>query len=216
MTSIAKEIWKHIHDDAVIRRAIEKDIISMKGLAVYLIKEKKVHASADAIISAIRRYKEDKPLEKEYEKAKKVIANSEDIRITSNIINISVEKNRKTQELLQKIFSLVDYEKGELLLIIQGEQSIKVLINEKNRGKVLGVFNEKNIKHIEEKLAEINIKLANEATQTPGIIATLSTELMINNINIYELMSCVPEMLVFVKQKDVVKTYEILFDMCKL
>lgn len=216
MTSIAKEIWKHIHDDAVIRRAIEKDIISMKGLAVYLIKEKKVHASADAIISAIRRYKENKPLEKEYEKAKKVIANSEDIRITSNIINISVEKNRKTQELLQKIFSLVDYEKGELLLIIQGEQSIKVLINEKNRGKVLGVFNEKNIKHIEEKLAEINIKLANEATQTPGIIATLSTELMINNINIYELMSCVPEMLVFVKQKDVVKTYEILFDMCKL
>jgi aspartokinase len=80
----------------------------------------------------------------------------------------------------------------------------------------MGVFHEKNIRHIEEKLAEINIKLANEATETPGIIATLSTELMINNINIYELMSCVPEMLLFVKQKDVVKTYEILFDMCRL
>jgi aspartokinase len=216
MTSTAKQVWDLINEDVVVRRAIEKKITGMKGLATYLIKEHKLNASVDAVISAIRRYEENKPLEKEFERAKKVIAGSNDIRITTNIVNISIEKNRKTQELLQKVFSMVDYEKSELLLVIEGEQSIKLLINEKNKAKVLSVFPASAIKRVEGGLAEIDIHLSEEATKTPGIISVLSTELTINDINIVEIMSCLPEMLFFISQKDVARSYQILSEMCKL
>jgi aspartokinase len=200
----------------VVRRALEKKITGMKGLAVYLIKEHKLNASVDAVISAIRRYDENRPLEKGFERAKKVIAGSNDIRITTNIANISIEKNKKTQELLQKVFSLVDYEKGELLLVIEGEQSIKLLINEKNKAKLLSIFPPGSVRRVEGGLAEIDIHLSDEASRTPGIISVLSTELTINDINIVEIMSCLPEMLFFINQKDVGRSYPILAEMCKL
>ena len=214
MTSMARQVWKIIEEDVVIRRALEKGVVNMHALAVHLIKEHKLHAGAHAVITAIRRYKEEGPLEKKYETAKKIISQSEDVRITSNIVSIAIEKNRKTQDILQKVFSLIDYEKGQLLVLMQGDESIKIMINKKNEKKVLSCIDKKLILHIEDNLAQINIQLSATAVKTPGIITVLSTELMMHNINVVEVMSCVPEMLFFVKQKDVVKAYELLFNMC--
>ncbi len=216
MTSITKQIWKEIEEDVIIRNALEKKIISMKNLAVHLIKKKKIAANTDAVISAIRRYNEESPLEKKFETARKVISISEDIRVTSNIVSIAVEKNKKAQELLQKVVNIIDYEKGELLLVIQGEQAIKLIINEKNRAKVEKLFSQNTIILIEQNIALLNIQLSKEAVHTPGILAVLSTELMIHDINVVETMSCVPEMLFFVKQKDVVRSYDILFRLCRI
>jgi len=210
MTSIAKEVAKEIEDDVIVRRALEKGIVSMNSLAVYLIKKKNVDASLDAVVSAIRRYRQEVPLEKKYEKAKDVISKSSDIRITTNIVEIAVEKNEEAQRILQKAFAMVSVDKGEILLIIQGEKSIKFIINAKNKEKILQLFSRKSIMSIEDNLAEINIHLTEDAVKTPGIIATLSTEFMVHDINVYESMSCVPEMLFFVKQKDVMKSYQVL------
>ncbi|MFH1276234.1 MAG: hypothetical protein ABIH82_03910 [Candidatus Woesearchaeota archaeon] len=214
MTSITKQIWKEIEEDVIVRRALEKQIISLKNLAVYLIKKNKLLTTSDAVISAIRRYNEEKPLELKFETARKVIGKSEDIRITTNIIEIALEKNKQTQEILQKAFTQIDYDKGEILLIMQGEKSIKLIINDKNKEKFITLFPKKSIINIEDNIAEINIQLSNEAVRTPGIITVLTTELMLHDINIVETMSCVPEMLFFVKQKDVVKSYQILFNLC--
>ena len=101
------------------------------------------------------------------------------------------------------------------MLIIQGEQSIKLIFNDKNKNKILSLFSKKSILVIQENLAEINIHLSEEAVKTPGILVVLTTELMMHNINIVETMSCVPEMLFFVHQKDIVKSYELLFKLCK-
>ena len=214
VTSIAQQVWKEIEEDVIIRRSLEKEIVSLKNLAVYIIKKNHFDTTTDAVISAIRRYKGERPLEKKYDMARKVIGESQDIRITTNIVSIAVEKNDQTQELLQKAFNLIHYDKGELLLIIQGEQSIKLIINDKNKEKIVSIFPRKAILHIEDNIAEINIHLSNEAVKTPGIITVLTSELMVHNINIVESMSCVPEMLFFVKQKDIVKSYELLFKLC--
>ncbi|NQV08560.1 hypothetical protein HQ529_01760 [Candidatus Woesearchaeota archaeon] len=214
MTSIAKTVWKLIEDDVIARRALDKGFASMKNLSMYFIKKHKLSTTSDAVISAIRRYKEEQPLEKKYETAKKIIAISKGIRITSNIVNITLRKNRKTQELVQKTFNMVDYDRGELLLIMQGEQSIKLLINDKNREKILNLFPKDSVSYVQNNLAEINIHLSDEARKTPGIISVLSTELMLHDINMVETMSCLPELLFFVDEKDVVKSYDVLFNLC--
>jgi len=53
-----------------------------------------------------------------------------------------------------------------------------------------------------------------EAVKTPGIIAVISNELAMNGINVMESMSCVPEMLWFVKEKDVLKAHNVLYQLC--
>ena len=214
MTSIAKEVWKAIEQDIIIRRGLEKGIISMKNLAVYLIKKRKIAATADAVVSAIRRYKEEQPLEKKYETARQRLLESSEIRITTNIVQITLEKNKETQKLLQKIFEKINYEKGEILLIMQAEQSLKVMVNQKNKDKVIDVFSKKNVVVVEENIAQINITLSDDGVRTPGIMSVLSTEVMMHGINPVEIITCVPEVLFYVKQKDVVKSYDILFGLC--
>jgi aspartokinase len=214
MTSTAQQVWKAIDEDVVARRALEAGIASQKNLAVYLIKRRRLEAGADAVISAIRRYKEERPLEKTDERARKVIAKSKDVKITTNIVQVVLARSHDAQALLQKAFDAVDYEKGELLLVMQGEQTLKLLINEKNLERMLSIFSKRTVLEVHKELAQINIHLSDEAVRTPGIISLLSTELMMHGINVVEMMSCVPEMLFFVQQKDVVKSYEVLFGLC--
>ena len=215
MASIAKEVWKAIESDVIIRRAIGKNIVSMKNLAVHLIEKHHIQAAPDAIISAIRRYRDENPLEKKIATAKRIAGQSEEIRITSNIVGIDIEKSSETQDLLPRAFHQVNYGKGEILIVIQGESTIKLMLNEKNKHKVLECFPKKSVLAIKEHLAEVNIKLKQEAANTPGILSLLSTELMTHDINVSEVVSCLPEMLFFVEQKDVVKSYEVLFNLCQ-
>jgi hypothetical protein len=215
MTSITKQIWKAIDEDITVRRAIENNIASMKNVAVYFIKKHKLNATTDAVISAIRRYQESDNLEKKFEKAREIIGRSEDIKITTNIVLIVLEKNNKTQKVIETIFNIVNFEKGELLLINQGEQSVKIITNEKNKNKILKHIPNENIINLEENIGQINIQLHEEAVNTPGIISVLTTELMMHDINVVENMSCVPEMLFFIKQKDMVKAYDVFFKLCR-
>lgn len=209
MTSIAQQVWKAIEQDIVVRRALEKKIVSLKNLAAYLIKAHQLEGTADGVISAIRRYREAAPLEKKYEHAREVIKSSEAVKITTNIAELVLEKNHETQDLLYKALQEIKYDKGELLLVIQGEESIKLMINEKNVGKLEQLFS-KHLVVTQTGIAQINIHLSKQAVATPGIISVFSTELMMHDINMVETMSCVPEMLFFIEQKDVVRAYEVI------
>ena len=56
MTSINHTVWKLLADDISVQKNIERGIINIRGLARFLIDKHGLHASMDAVISAIRRY----------------------------------------------------------------------------------------------------------------------------------------------------------------
>ena len=93
-------------------------------------------------------------------------------------------------------------------------QAIKALVNEKNLEKIKKLFPKEKIIKIDKNLAEINTHLHPEAVNTPEIIAIISNKLAMNNVNIMEVMSCVPEMLWFVREKDVLKAHNVVYKLC--
>ena len=215
MASIAKQVWQKIKEDIVIRRAIEKKIISTKNLAMHLIKVKKVPVSIDAVVSAIRRYKEDSPLEKKFEQARKILRKSNDIKMTSNIAQVVLRKNKHTQKRLVKAFELVDYDIGELLIIMQGEGSLKLMVNEKNLKDLTKLFPPSSLLSKTKGLALINIHMSEKAQKIPGVGAIITQELTLNDISMWEMMSSNPDLLLFLEQKDLAKTYEIIYPLCQ-
>ena len=212
MTNIVHEVWKILDNSPSIRREMSRELINHSALARYIIKEKKVKASLDAVTSAIRRYKLDH-YDDLFDTANKIIGQTA-ISTRSKLANIAIIKDTETQKLLPELFSIINYNRGDVLRIIQADESIKILVDEKNLGKVKELFPEDKIIKTDENLAEINMHLHPEAVNTPGIIAATSNELAMNEINVMETMSCVPELLWFVKEKDVLRAYNVLYQLC--
>lgn len=211
--NVRNDVWRLIDRDPSIRLDLERELINIRALARYCSKSG-VKGSADAIISAIRRYPRESELSERYGKAVEIVGKSS-ISTKSRIANISLVRGAEIQDILQKLFSCVNYERGETLRLVQGEESIKLIVDEKNVEKMLGIIPERLVLNVLKGLSEINIHLDPLAVKTPGIMFVLCGELTRNNINIYEITSCVPEMLVFVKEKDILKAHQVLFDLCR-
>jgi len=191
---------------------MSQGLINNTALARYIIAEKKVNGNLDAVSSAIRRYKLDK-YDEIFDTVNKIVSFGE-LSTRSRLANIAVIKDAEIQEILPKLFSIIQFNRGDVLRIIQADEAIKILVNEKNLEKVKNLLPKKKIIKIDQNLAELNIHLHPDAIKTPGIIAAISNELAMNNINVMEFMSCVPEMLWFVKEKDILKAYNVLYQLC--
>ena len=213
MTNIMHEVWKILDNSPTIRKDMSLGLINQSALARYIIEKKNVNGTLDAVISAIRRY-EIEHSDKLFDAAYKLISKSA-ISTRSNLANIDIIKDTETQKLLPELFSIIKYNRGDVLRIIQADESIKILVDEKNLEKVKELFSKDKIIKIDENLAELNMHLHKEAVNTPGILAIISNELSINDINVMETMSCVPELLWFVQEKDILKAYSVLYQLCK-
>ena len=212
MTNITHEVLKMLDNNPSIRRCMSQGLINTTALAKYIIKEKNIDGTLDAVSSAIRRYKLDK-YDEIFDVANRLVTFGE-ISTKSKLANIAVIKDSEVQELLPKLFQIIQFNRGDALRIIQADEAIKILVNEKNLDKVKELLPKKKIIKIDRNLAELNIHLHPEAVKTPGIIAIISNELALNNINVMEFMSCVPEMLWFVKEKDILKAHNVMFRLC--
>lgn len=213
MTNIVHEVWKILDSSPSMQREMSRGLINSSALARYIIEKKKVDGTLDAVLNAIRRYECDDH-DTVFKNASNIISETV-ISTKSRLANIAIIKDTSTQKLLPDLFSIISYNRGDALRIIQADESIKVLVDQKNLEKVRKLFPEDKIIKIDEDLAEINMHLHLEAVNTPGIITISSNELTMNGINVMETMSCVPELLWFVKEKDALKAYNVLYQLCK-
>jgi aspartokinase len=214
MTNIVQQVWKELDNSPHIKRCMSQGLVNTTALARYLLRNKNVQGTLEAVSSAIRRYQLD--LYDELFTTANAIIGLGSLSTKSKLANIALIKDTEVEELLPKIFSIIQYNRGDVLRIIQADEAIKILVNEKNLEKIKALFPKSKILKIDRNLAEINMHLHPEAVNTPGIIAVLSNELALGGVNVMEAMSCVPEMLWFVREKDILKAYNILYQMCSI
>ncbi|MBI4360592.1 ACT domain-containing protein [Candidatus Micrarchaeota archaeon] len=211
MTNIRNEVWKRIDADPSIQLDLERGIVNVRALARHF-QDTGVPGSKEAVISAIRRYPRTSA-KSWYETARSIVAQSH-VSTKSHIVLIELSKGGEVQDILAELFDLVRYEKGETLRIVQGEESIRLLVDEKNREKMLEKIPEKSVLNVYRDLAEINVHLHPQGAKTPGIVYVISGELARHHINMYEMLGGAPEILIFVEEKKLMAAYNALFELC--
>jgi aspartokinase len=214
MTNIAHEVWKILDNNPSIRREMKRGLINTSALAKYIINQKKVDATMDAVISAIRRYKLDKH-DDIFDNAYKILGQTVNLSTKSNLAEISLVKDDDVQQLLPKLFNIIKYIRGDVLRVTQANESVRILIDEKNMDNFIKIFPKSKIITKEKDLAEINIYIHPKMQTTPGILATIANELAINEINIVEFMTCPPEMICVVKKEDLLRASNVLYKLCE-
>lgn len=215
MTNISEKVKVFLDNDFIIRKCLFRNIISLRALSRYIIKTLSLEEkNLDAVMSAIRRYKKEERLrtDKELKKTFSRLA----VKTRSNIVDISLKKNKKILENLNKINSIVDVEKGEVIRLIQSEESIRIIIDEKNLDKFFNYFSRSDCIETKKNLTEINLHFPLEASKTRGIISLISSSLNAEDINIVEIMSGAPELLILINKEDLLKALNVINNLEKM
>jgi len=209
MVTISHLINKIISSRPILHDAIEQGIISFGNLAEQLIPEieeelsKKVKHSA--VVMALRRYAEK--LEKT--PRPKFDYNSE-IIMKTNLCDISVRKSPALFTKLKKIYSIVNYEKGDVLNVIHGNYEVSIISNMRYIEKIQKELKGEKLLNIEKDLVSLSLNFSGDFLHTPGIISTSARKLNWENVNIYELISTLTELTFIVSKKDSTKGYAAL------
>ena len=213
MKNTVGEVWKFLDSNPCVRRDLSRGLINARALAKYILKEKKMDTTLDAVISAIRRYELGRQ-DDIFPIAYKMIGQTINLSTRSGLAEMSLIKDEEVQRLLPQLFGMIEYVRGEVLRVMQANESIRVLVDEKNLENITEIFPKEKILKIDRNLAEINMNMHPKMRTTHGILAAIANELAINRINIMEIMSCFPEMLFFVREEDVLKAHQILHQLC--
>jgi len=213
MKNTVGEVWKFLDNNPCIKRDLSKGLINSRALAKYIIKIQKMDATIDAVISSIRRYEMGKR-DDIFLNARKLISQTINLSTRSGLTEISLIKDDETQRFIPELFDTIEHSRGEVLRVIQATEAIKLIVDEKNLDNVISVFPKNKIINIDKNIAEINMHMAPKMIKTYGILAVISNELAINSVNILEVMTCLPEMLLFVKEEDILKAYQVLYQLC--
>lgn len=133
----------------------------------------------------------------------------------TNLCDISVIKSTTLFNKLKKIYSLVDYEKGDTLNIIHGNYEVSIVTNERYMNKVKKILEGEKIPWQEKGLVMVGMNFSEEYIKQPGLIATLSRKLSWNGINIIEIISTFNELNFVISSKDAMNGYNALQEMVK-
>ena len=125
--NVSDRIKTYLDSDFVIRRTLFRNILSLRALARYLIEKLDLKdKNMDAVISAIRRYKKTEKDETDRNLKKLFLKIA--VKTRSDIVDLRVSKNKRSVESISKLNSIVDIEKGEIIRVIQAEQSITIIM----------------------------------------------------------------------------------------
>jgi len=132
------------------------------------------------------------------------------LTLKNKIAVVALTNDPKIPRALARFSAEVDYSRGETLHIVSGIETVKVVTDSKDLDKLKAVVPNKRILSITTNLAEIVISLADSVLNTPGVVATISTHLARNGINLVEYITCSPHAIVVVEEKDALKSYQLL------
>ena len=206
MSQIEQDFSQYLSKKPELEKCYQEGLINRRALARYLIKKEIAKPNQlEAVIAMLRRYK-FKELPKESKELFKEIR----INIKDKILILDFDKNKELLQNLQKIIAQTDYDKGDTLKIVLGSSSIKLFIDKKNEKRLKEVIEKFKPKHSFEDISEISVTFPDKVIKEKNIISTITRELTINDINITELLTASPELLLYIKEEYVLKAYEVL------
>jgi len=211
MVTISHIVGKLIDENIYLQEAIGKGIASYGSVAKQLKpeieQELKKEVAHYAIVAAIRRYAEK--LELRFSDIK-FNANTSEVNLKTNVIDINVLKSSTIFDKLKRIYDIIRFEKGDVLHVIYGRNSVSIVTNERYKEQILKFLENEKIHNIEESLVSLSFTIGKKLVDTPGVLFQIVRNFAWENINIIEIISIDMEITFIVEEKDSVRGYKAL------
>lgn len=206
VSNIVKDI---INRQIFLQEAINHEIVSFNKLARYLKpkieEELKKEVKNSAIVMALRR---------QAEKAEKMLIEPKFSyyigTIKTDICYVMLEESPTLLNKIQMLYPVIDFRKGGILNITQGNFEIGIITNKKYKEELLDVLNEEKVLDVVEGLVSISLTYSKEFIFTPGVLYDVVRFLAWENINITSIILTSTEMSIIIDHKNLMRCYKTL------
>lgn len=211
MVTISHVVNKLIDENIYLQEAIGKGIASYgsvaKQLKTGIEEELRKEVAHYAVVAAIRRY-----AEKMHVKFREIKfdANTSEVNLKTNVIDINVLRSLGLFDKLKRIYDIIKFDKGDILHIIYGRNSVSIVTNERYKEKILKFLQNERICNIQEKLVSLSFSISKRLIGTPGVLFQIVRNFAWENINIIEVISIDLEITFIVDEKNAVRGYKAL------
>lgn len=215
MVTISQIVKKIINSQPQLQEVLIEEIVSFANLAEKI--QPRIEAElgekvkTSAIVMAIRRYAET--LGKKNPKVP--FKFDSEIIMKTNLCDLTIVKTPSALKNIEKLYKLVDYERGETLNIIQGNYEVTIVISQKHLNQLKRILKDEKILNMEKKLVSLTLSLTKDFFYTPGILSLATRKLAWENINVFENISTMTELIFIIAEKDAVKAYNTFQEMVK-
>ena len=110
----------------------------------------------------------------------------------------------------QPRYDIVDFQKSDILNIIQGSSEVIIVTNERYKDKLIEILKDEKILMIEDNLVSLTMTFSKDFFYTPGVIFNIIRNVAWENINIYEIVSTNTELTFIIHKKDAMRGYKAL------
>jgi len=209
MVTISQAVRDVLERKVFYREAISRGIVSYNSLAKNLKKDLEAQtgkpAKHTAIVMALRRQSEDlKKLDK------KPSFHYSISTIKTDIFYVVVEHSPDLLNKLYRFCSIIDFKRGGILNIIQGNFELAFITNNKYKDDVLDFLQDEKILETIDNLASLSLCYSKEFLRTPGTMYDILRFVAWENINIVDIILTRTELSLLIDKKDLMTCYETL------
>ncbi|MBU4246582.1 MAG: hypothetical protein KKE71_06050 [Nanoarchaeota archaeon] len=190
-----------------MREARNKGLINRRALARYIAEHEKIPIKqSEALIMALRRHPQESLKSKDLQHLIKNMRTS----AKDNIAIICLKNSEAALEKLAQAVKSINHAPSETFKIVQSSLSIKIFLDKSRAKQIKEIFDAKDIIEARDNIAEIDVIFPHDAIETRGIVSYVSAELAMNKINVVELLTSTPELLIYVDNADLLAAYEVI------
>jgi aspartokinase len=210
MVTISHVVQDILNKHVFLQEAVNHGIVSYNKLAVDIKPEieqelgKKI--KTNAIVMALRRYSDK--LEKKQKKP--VFDYFRETLLKTDICYIVVEESATSLNRMQGLYNEIDFKRGGIFNIIQGNYEVGIITNQRSKEKLLSLLSEEKILNVVDNLVGISLTYTKDFMFAPGVLYNVLRFLAWENINIVGIIMTQKELSLIVSRDDAMKCYNTL------
>ncbi len=215
MVTISHVVQDILNKHVFLQEAVNHGIVSYNKLAADIKPEieqelgKKV--KNNAVVMALRRYSDK--LEKKQQKP--AFDYFRETLLKTDICYIVVEESPTSLDKIQALYNEVDFKRGGILNVIQGNYEMGIITNQRSKDTLLDLLSDEKILNVIEDLVAISLTYSKDFMFVPGILYNVLRFLTWENINIVGIIMTQKELSLIVSRIDAMNCYNTLERLAK-
>lgn len=205
MATTVENVRRHLEEDPALVDVLRRDLVNLRGTARWLIEEYGWDTTEEAVVSALRRFREEGPEETVWSARRDLHRSSLELR--DGLALVTIPRTPEVQR--ASLVAWFDADGTGILGILPGRTETRLLVEERAIRGLSDELGPRSLDSVEAPVAVLRLILPDTQNQAAILSLTLSA-LAHKHVPLLELVSCDPEWLLVIPDRVTLKAHGIL------